>query len=171
MHCERNCTGILKCDKPNICTCHLTLEQTMELVSQTRDGLIIGLVFAVVAFLVCVAFLIYRYKVKSRKLKDELKSYSLRYSNDQIKVEFSYPICSSSLLDDSTQPLTDQTQRTEMNGFLGAFKANGLFNVNSLSKDWLISKIGQLTSTKTLKSGSNREQQEENLDKKSDPAV
>lgn len=146
MHCERQCTGILTCDKPNpnICTCQLTLEQKLEASNKRSENLILGLVCASV-LLFGLLFLIYRYKTKSKNLKNELKDYSLRYSSDETKVEFTNPIYSSSLLDDSTLPLTNpaETQQNEKKSFLGF--------VSSMTKGWFKPKTGRLAINETPK--------------------
>ena len=154
MHCERECLGILKCDKPNICTCELSLEQKVELVSKTRNYLIVGLVFALL-FLFCSASLVYRYRVKSRRLKSELKTFSLRYSSDRANVEFSNPIYSKDLLGDCTLPLPNTAQpQTKKNFLVDALKGNKLFNrMNSMSKDWLKSKTGKQDAPNPVENG------------------
>ena len=162
MHCERECTGILKCDKPNLCTCELTVEQKIKLVSNTRDVLGISLAFAI-SFLFCLISLVYHYKIKSRRLKSELKTYSLRYSSELSKVEFSNPIYSKNLLDDSTSPATDLTETPQTKkSLLDALKTNNLFNkMNSMSKDWLKLKTGKQANTETTKNGSDQVNGEE----------
>ena len=127
MHCERQCTGTLKCDKPNICTCTLTAEQKIELMSQIKDYLIFGLACAIM-FLFSLSILVLRYRIKSRRLKNALKDYSLRYSSDRSKVEFSNPIYSNNLLESATLPqsMPAESQPTKKS-FLDALKSNSLF--------------------------------------------
>lgn len=151
MHCERECIGILTCQKPNVCKCELTPEQKVELVSRTRNYLIVGLLFTLM-FVFCLVSLVYRYRLKSKLLKNELKNYSLRYSSDRSNVEFSNPIYSKDLLGDCTLPLsTAAPQQTKKSSLVDALKSNRLFNrMNSKSKDWLKLKTGKQANTPTL---------------------
>ena len=128
LHCELECTGILKCDTAGVCMCELTPEQKVEraeLVSRTRGiwniGLFIGLV-CVTALLLVSSLLVHRYRVKSKHLKKEV--YSLRYSSDNGNVALNNPIYSTNLLDDhltATQPI-------KTTGFLEVLKSSRLFN-------------------------------------------
>ena len=142
MHCERECTGVLKCDKPNLCTCELSLEQKVEHVSRTRSYLMVGLAVTVVLLIVALS-MVFRYKIKSKRLKNELKNYSLRYSGDCSNVTLSNPFYSTNLLDTCSLPVTNlgDTPQSTKARFLDALKSNSLFNkMNSMSKDWLKAK-------------------------------
>ena len=145
--------------------CELTREQKAELVVQTKNNLIVGLIVGLVclsALLLIASFMVYRYKIKSRRLKKE--NYSLRYSSDGCKVALNNPIYSTNLLDDGTLPLThpNANQFTKTTGFLDALKSNRLFNrMNSMSKDWLKPKNDKPSNLEALNNDSKQPKGEE----------
>lgn len=142
LHCEHECTGALKCGRSNRCWCELTLEQKLELVitnsSRTQNYLIVSLV-GVSAFLLIASFLVCRYKIKSRRLKNELKNYSLRYSSNASKVVLNNATYSNSLLNDrSPSPTNSIGAQPTKKGLMDALTNKSLFNkTNWMSKDWL----------------------------------
>ena len=133
-NCERKCTGILKCDRPNICTCTLTIEQNIELLGRTQNGLTVGLVCSIV-LLVCLTFLVCLYRIKTKNLKNQLKNFSLRYSSDRNEANFNNSIYSNILLDDLKLPLTNPPESQGNN------KKSFLSFLTSMSKDWLEAKL------------------------------
>ena len=136
----------------------------LEISNKRTNNLVIGLVCAML-LLIGLLFLTYRYKAKSEKLKDEIKDYSLRYSSTETKIEFTNPVYSSSLLDDSIQPLTDPAKTAESIG------KRRLLNLGSMARGWFKPKTGKLPiieppkagkrpTNETPKTGANQQNQE-----------
>ena len=147
--CEYECTGTLQCGQSSRCWCELTAEQKIEKVvadsSRIRNYLIAGLV-SVSAFLLVASFLVFRYRIKSKRLKKELKNCSLRYSSEESKVVLNNPkhlhnpVYSNTMSNDRllSPASPSDTQPTTKKGFLDGLTRKNLFTKsNWMSDDWL----------------------------------
>ena len=121
--CENHCNGNLTCSKTDGYDCHcekavtdiiadnsLSLKRESEKVAEqsSNHGLIFSLIGLLVVTMSLSMLLFYKYKVKTRKLKRDLESYSIRYhnggnSNDQF-VNPMYSYASNSSVAASSYP-------------------------------------------------------------------
>ena len=87
-NCEfGQCGGILKCENNSTvhCVCEATLEQRLEEIMKHQFYFIISSIL----LLALIVYLAHKYNLKTKKLKNELKIYTLRYSSDRDNLEFS----------------------------------------------------------------------------------